>query len=446
MLRTLTLTNLALLLFLTLFLLGSLPHANAASCPIGDTPSLKWPLGTSYIASACVNGCRAVEGSSGQNTWTCNASAGYCTGYFTTTGDSCSGSDNTNGSCDANGNCTGSGSTGGTNGSGLVNVPMLPYSVIQGTDLSKAFEHTVKSLNNQNEFVRREVESLKILSENKLQGLYNLFRQNTDAVKSSQQHITDTRNESVRQTLELYKANDKLQQMIIKLSSGTGSDNAETHLKNISNAISNHFIGNSYSALAHLDNTVSRLDSVKRTLDDNYNSFTNYFAFRMDSLEKALSGIGGGGGDVDLSGVESGIGSLNTGIDSVKSGIDNLNGLLGGNGLTKPGISSGVNFGEMPLYGSDSLAALNTEITELQKEYSEKIKDFKKLFSFDVSKLNTGEYKEHSLSFRFANGQETNNKSIVLPTLVANSGLISSVLLFLAVLAGLRIVMGGGDR
>ncbi|MGG6371742.1 hypothetical protein ACQ5UA_18935, partial [Vibrio cholerae] len=142
---------------------------------------------------------------------------------------------------------------------------------------------------------------------------------------------------------------------------GTGDGDSETYLKNISNAISNHFIGNSYSALAHLDNTVSRLDSVKRTLDDNYNSFTNYFAFRMDSLEKALSGIGGGGGDVDLSGVESGIGSLNTGIDSVKSGIDNLNGLLGGNGLTKPGISSGVNFGEMPLYGSDSLAALNTE-------------------------------------------------------------------------------------
>ncbi|EGR0441722.1 hypothetical protein FG055_07090 [Vibrio cholerae] len=447
MLRTLTLTNLALLLFLTLFLLGSLPHANAASCPIGDTPSLKWPLGTSYIASACVNGCRAVEGSSGQNTWTCNTSAGYCTGYFTTTGDSCSGSDNTNGSCDANGNCTGSGGTGGgTNGNGLVTVPMLPYSVIQGTDLSKAFEHTVKSLNNQNEFVRREVESLKILSENKLQGLYNLFRQNTDAVKFSQQHITDTRNESVRQTQELYKANDKLQQMIIKLSSGTGSDNAETYLKNISNAISNHFIGNSYSALAHLDNTVSRLDSVKRTLDDNHNSFTNFFAYRMDSLEKALSGIGGGGADVDLSGVESGINSLNTGIDSVKSGIDNLNDLLSGNGLSKPGIGSGVDFGELPLYGEDAITKLNTEITDLQKQYSEKTKEFKKLFSFDVSKLNTGEYKEHSLSFRFANGQETSIKSSVFPALVANAGLISSVILFLAALAGLRIVMGGGDK
>ncbi|EKF9658510.1 hypothetical protein O1C77_002758 [Vibrio cholerae] len=442
MLRSMTNTFIAILVFITFFLLGSLPHANAASCPIGDTPSLKWPLGTSYIASACVNGCRAVEGSAGQNTWTCNTSAGYCTGYFTTTGDSCSGSDNTNGSCDANGNCTGSGSTGGTNGSGLVNVPMLPYSVIQGTDLSKAFEHTVKSLNNQNEFVRREVESLKILSENKLQGLYNLFRQNTDAVKSSQQHITDTRNESVRQTLELYKANDKLQQMIIKLSSGTGSDNAETYLKNISNAISNHFIGNSYSALAHLDNTVSRLDSVKRTLDDNHNSFTNFFAYRMDSLEKALSGIGGGGGDVDLSGIESGINSLNTGIDSVKSGIDNLNGLLSGEGLSKPGIGSGVDFGELPLYGEDAITKLNTEITDLQKQYSEKTKEFKKLFSFDITKLESGQYKDHSLTFKFANGATTKFTSGVFPALVDNAALISSVILFLAAFAGIKTIMG----
>ncbi|EJL8266424.1 hypothetical protein AB0416_000891 [Vibrio cholerae] len=443
MLRSMTNTFIAILVFITLFLLGSLPHANAASCPIGDTPSLKWPLGTSYIASACVNGCRAVEGSAGQNTWTCNTSAGYCTGYFTTTGDSCSGSDNTNGSCDANGNCTGSGGTGGgTNGNGLVTVPMLPYSVIQGTDLSKAFEHTVKSLNNQNEFVRREVESLKILSENKLQGLYNLFRQNTDAVKSSQQHITDTRNESVRQTLELYKANDKLQQMIIKLSSGTGSDNAETYLKNISNAISNHFIGNSYSALAHLDNTVSRLDSVKRTLDDNHNSFTNFFAYRMDSLEKALSGIGGGGGDVDLSGIESGINSLNTGIDSVKSGIDNLNGLLSGEGLSKPGIGSGVDFGELPLYGEDAITKLNTEITDLQKQYSEKTKEFKKLFSFDITKLESGQYKDHSLTFKFANGATTKFTSGVFPALVDNASLISSVILFLAAFAGIKTIMG----
>lgn len=443
MLRTLTLTNLALLLFLTLFLLGSLPHANAASCPIGDTPSLKWPLGTSYIASACVNGCRAVEGHNGESAWTCNTSLGYCTGYFTTTGDSCSGSDNTNGSCDANGNCTDSGSTGGTNGSGLVNVPMLPYSVTQGTDLSKAFEHTVKSLNNQNEFVRREVESLKIQSQNQLQGLYNLFRENTDAVKSSQQHITDTRNESVKQTQEFYKANDKLQQLIIKsadmlTSMATTRSIINSNADNIVRAVRDV-----QQTIVPLEFGLFDINENTRLVNQNLAALSEGLFLTMqentDKIVSAINANGGVSGNGDLSGVQSG-------IDSIKTGIDNLNGLLSGEGLSKPGISSGVNFGEMPLYGSDSLAALNTEITDLQKEYSEKIKDFQKLFSFDVSKLNTGEYKEHSLSFRFANGQETSIKSSVFPALVANAGLISSVILFLAALAGLRIVMGGGDK
>ncbi|HGS4550943.1 TPA: hypothetical protein ACMDOQ_003662, partial [Vibrio cholerae] len=99
------------------------------------------------------------------------------------------------------------------------------------------------------------------------------------------------------------------------------------------------------------------------------------------------------------SGIESGINSLNTGIDSVKSGIDNLNGLLSGEGLSKPGIGSGVDFGELPLYGEDAITKLNTEITDLQKQYSEKTKEFKKLFSFDITKLESGQYKDHSLTF-----------------------------------------------
>ncbi|EQB0495957.1 hypothetical protein ACYAPA_003780, partial [Vibrio mimicus] len=74
------------------------------------------------------------------------------------------------------------------------------------------------------------------------------------------------------------------------------------------------------------------------------------------------------------------------------------------------------------------------------------IKEFQKLFSFDTSKLNNGEYKDHSLSFIFANGERASVTSGVFPALVSNSGLISSVILFLAALAGLRIVMGGGDK
>ncbi|ELU8126782.1 hypothetical protein SDD14_003517 [Vibrio cholerae] len=441
MLRSMTNTFIAILVFITLFLLGSLPHANAASCPIGDTPSLKWPLGTSYIASACVNGCRAVEGSAGQNTWTCNTSAGYCTGYFTTTGDSCSGSDNTNGSCDANGNCTGSGGTGGgTNGNGLVTVPMLPYSVIQGTDLSKAFEHTVKSLNNQNEYVRREIESLKTQSINKLQGIYNSVTANTSAVKASQQHITDTRNESVRQTQEFYKANDKLQQIIIK-SADMITSMATTRSFINSNA------DNIVRAVRDVQQTISPLEfglfdinENTRLVNQNLAALSEgLFLTMQENTDKIVSAInangGGSGGDTDLSGVQSG-------IDSIKTGIDNLNGLLSGNGLSKPGIGSGVDFGELPLYGEDAITKLNTEITDLQKEYSEKTKEFKKLFSFDITKLESGQYKDHSLTFKFANGATTKFTSGVFPALVDNAALISSVILFLAAFAGIKTIMG----
>ncbi|MEI2452994.1 hypothetical protein V8007_17930, partial [Vibrio cholerae] len=137
----------------------------------------------------------------------------------------------------------------------------------------------------------------------------------------------------------------------------------------------------------------------------------------------------------DLSGVQSG-------IDSIKTGIDNLNGLLSGNGLSKPGIGSGVDFGELPLYGEDAITKLNTEITDLQKQYSEKTKEFKKLFSFDITKLESGQYKDHSLTFKFANGATTKFTSGVFPALVDNAALISSVILFLAAFAGIKTIMG----
>ncbi|EMS7711089.1 hypothetical protein V9N58_003627 [Vibrio cholerae] len=464
MLRTLTLTNLALLLFLTLFLLLLPSKASAEiECQIGiSSGSVSW-AGVTFGDKpyTCVRTCRYNLATVA----VCFVNNGTCHGEFISNGNHC---------------LNGAGQIDGSDGlrfGGNTVIPdpsadpQKPWDPNAPSPMPNKVQNVLNRMPTDTTSGRQQAQALKDMAYIEGMGvmtLDNILIKNSQLLDINKgysslmstmsgqlysiRNLSDYIEKNTSQTAAYSQMSaNTLGNILNKLSDsgsggGTGGGDSETYLKNISNAISNHFIGNSYSALAHLDNTVSRLDSVKRTLDDNYNSFTNYFAFRMDSLEKALSGIGGGGGDVDLSGVESGIGSLNTGIDSVKSGIDNLNGLLGGNGLTKPGISSGVNFGEMPLYGSDSLAALNTEITDLQKEYSEKIKDFKKLFSFDVSKLNTGEYKEHSLSFRFANGQETSIKSSVLPALVANAGLISSVILFLAALAGLRIVMGGGDK
>ncbi|EJL6474464.1 hypothetical protein NMR98_003351 [Vibrio cholerae] len=460
MLRTLTLTNLALLLFITLFLLLLPSKASAEiECQIGiSSGSVSWP-GVTFGDKpyTCVRTCRYNLATVA----VCFVNNGTCHGEFISNGNHC---------------LNGAGQIDGSDGlrfGGNTVIPDpsadpdKPWDPNAPSPMPNKVQNVLNRMPTDTTSGRQQAQALKDMAYIEGMGvmtLDNILIKNSQLLDINKgysslmstmsgqlysiRNLSDYIEKNTAQTAAFSQMSaNTLGNILNKLSdSGSGGGDSETYLKNISNAISNHFIGNSYSALAHLDNTVSRLDSVKRTLDDNYSSFTNYFAFRMDSLEKALSGIGGGGGDVDLSGVESGIGSLNTGIDSVKSGIDNLNGLLGGNGLTKPGISSGVNFGEMPLYGSDSLAALNTEITDLQKEYSEKIKDFRKLFSFDVSKLNTGEYKEHSLSFKFANGQETSIKSSVFPALVANAGLISSVILFLAALAGLRIVMGGGDK
>lgn len=157
-----------------------------------------------------------------------------------------------------------------------------------------------------------------------------------------------------------------------------------------------------------------------------------------DKIVSALNSGGSGGGNTDLSGVQSG-------IDSIKTGIDNLNGLLGGNGLDKPSVGSGVDFSGLPLYGDDAITKLNTEITDLQKQYSEKTKEFKKLFSFDITKLETGKYQDHSLTFKFANGVTTKFTSGVFPALVDNAALISTVILFLAAFAGVRTIMGGRE-
>ncbi|ENM5893642.1 hypothetical protein NTH50_001747 [Vibrio mimicus] len=177
------------------------------------------------------------------------------------------------------------------------------------------------------------------------------------------------------------------------------------------------------------------LQDINRNMETLGNSLTANATANTDKLLEAINSLGGTGGGSDLSGVQSG-------IDAINTGLDNLNGLLNGNGLTKPGTGSGVNFGEMPLFGADALEGLNTEITDLQSQYSEKIKEFQKLFSFDTSKLNDGQYKDHSLTFKLANGNVNSFTSGVFPALVDNAGLISSVILFIAAFAGIRAIMG----
>ncbi|WP_114772089.1 hypothetical protein [Vibrio cholerae] len=472
MLRTLTLTNLALLLFLTLFLLLLPSKASAEiECQIGiSSGSVSWSgeiLGDKPYT--CARTCRYNLATVA----VCFVNNGTCHGEFVSNGKHCL---MDNGQIDPSDGLRFGGNTVIRDPSADPQKPWdpnapssmpekvmnvirgMPRDTTSGIQQAQAFKD-IAYIEGIGVMTLDEllIKNSQLLDVNK--GFSSQINTVTGAV-NAMRNLSDYIEKNTFQTAQQSQmANNTLANILNKLSdsgSGGGSGLPDSQLnsfmgsmsttRSVISANSNNIVSavrDVREAVRPVEFGINQLNSNVSQLTENVGMMAEGLRNQMiedtDKIVSALNSGGSGGGNTDLSGVQSG-------IDSIKSSIDNLNGLLGGNGLTKPGISSGVNFGEMPLYGSDSLAALNTEITELQKEYSEKIKDFQKLFSFDVSKLNTGEYKEHSLSFRFANGQETSIKSSVFPALVANAGLISSVILFLAALAGLRIVMGGGDK
>ncbi|EGR0495208.1 hypothetical protein FG066_17460 [Vibrio cholerae] len=471
MLRTLTLTNLALLLFLTLFLLLLPSKASAEiECQIGiSSGSVSWSgetLGDKPYT--CVRTCRYNLATVA----VCFVNNGTCHGEFVSNGKHCF---LDNGQIDPSDGLRFGGNTVIRDPSADPQKPWdpnapssmpekvmnvirgMPRDTTSGIQQAQAFKD-IAYIEGMGVMTLDEllIKNSQLLDVNK--GFSSQINTMTGAV-NAMRNLSDYIEKNTFQTAQQSQmANNTLANILNKLSdsgSGGGSGLPDSQLnsfmgsmsttRSVISANSNNIVSavrDVREAVRPVEFGINQLNSNVSQLTENVGMMAEGLRNQMiEDTDKIVSALnsGGSGGNTDLSGVQSG-------IDSIKSGIDNLNGLLGGNGLTKPGISSGVNFGETPLYGSDSLAALNTEITDLQKEYSEKIKDFRKLFSFDVSKLNTGEYKEHSLSFRFANGQETSIKSSVLPALVANAGLISSVILFLAALAGLRIVMGGGDK
>lgn len=472
MLRTLTLTNLALLLFLTLFLLLLPSKASAEiECQIGiSSGSVSWSgetLGDKPYT--CVRTCRYNLATVA----VCFVNNGTCHGEFVSNGKHCL---MDNGQIDPSDGLRFGGNTVIRDPSAD---PQKPWDPNAPSSMPAKVQNVLNNMPRDTTSGIQQAQALKnmafiegmgvmtldelliknsqLLDINK--GFSSQINTMTGAV-NAMRNLSDYIEKNTFQTAQQSQmANNTLANILNKLSdsgSGGGSGLPDSQLnsfmgsmsttRSVISANSNNIVSavrDVREAVRPVEFGINQLNSNVSQLTENVGMMAEGLRNQMiedtDKIVSALNSGGSGGGNTDLSGVQSG-------IDSIKTGIDNLNGLLGGNGLTKPGISSGVNFGETPLYGSDSLAALNTEITELQKEYSEKIKDFQKLFSFDVSKLNTGEYKEHSLSFRFANGQETSIKSSVFPALVANAGLISSVILFLAALAGLRIVMGGGDK
>lgn len=144
----------------------------------------------------------------------------------------------------------------------------------------------------------------------------------------------------------------------------------------------------------------------------------------LEALSSQISGAGGTGGDVDLSGVESKLQGIQETLD--------------GKGMVGRPFEGQVDFEANGLYGTDAIENLEGEIEQLETKYQEQMEQFKSLFTFDESELADGTYVEHKWTFRFANGQVNSFTSGVFPALLENSSLIAAVLLFLAVLLGIK--------
>ncbi|WGY45003.1 hypothetical protein [Vibrio sp. ABG19] len=148
----------------------------------------------------------------------------------------------------------------------------------------------------------------------------------------------------------------------------------------------------------------------------------NALSSNVDALASQMGE--GTGEDIDMSGVESR-------LDGIQSTLD-------GDGLSGRSFEGKVDFESNSLYSEGAIEELQAEIETLEDQYQKQMGQFKSLFSFDASELNPGEYVEHKWQFHFMTGETVNFSSGVFPALLSNANLIAAILLFIAVMAGIR--------
>ncbi|EGR0774513.1 hypothetical protein EW121_05850 [Vibrio cholerae] len=462
MLRSMTNTYLALLLLITLFLLLLPLKANAEiQCQIGiSSGTVEWRgdlLGDRPYT--CVRTCKYLL----TNVAVCFVDDGTCVGEFVSNGQHCL---LDNGQIDPSDGLRFGGNRVVVDPSANPDTPwdpnapptmpnkvqnvlnQMPRDTSSGVDQAKALKSVAHiegmGVISLDELVKINNQSLSVTK-----GFSSQMGSMTSAI-NAMRNLSDYIEKNTFQTAQQSQiASNTLANILNKLSGG-GSGLPDSQFNSLMTSMSttrsmiSSNANNIVSAVRDVREAVRPVEFGINQLNSNVSQLTENVGMMaeglrnqmMEDTDKIVSALNSGGsGNGDLSGVQSG-------IDSIKTGIDNLNGLLSGNGLSKPGIGSGVDFGELPLYGEDAITKLNTEITDLQKQYSEKTKEFKKLFSFDITKLESGQYKDHSLTFKFANGATTKFTSGVFPALVDNAALISSVILFLAAFAGIKTIMG----
>ncbi|EPT8451062.1 hypothetical protein ACVS4I_001860 [Vibrio fluvialis] len=215
-------------------------------------------------------------------------------------------------------------------------------------------------------------------------------------------------------------------------------------LNGMSNYYFNAIMGNVSGLSGNFNQVNSNINGVSGQLNTLYSSLNSQMSSVAASVNTANGNITTLSGDVaalssqvsDLSGSLDGLGDVD--LSGVESKLQGIQETLDGNGLVGRPFEGQVDFEGNGLYGSDAIEKLEGEIDQLQEQYQEQMGQFKSLFTFDESQLNSGEYVKHEWTFTFANGRTNSFSSGVFPALLQNANFIAAVLLFLAVLLGIK--------
>ncbi|ENC9833883.1 methyl-accepting chemotaxis protein [Vibrio fluvialis] len=456
--RTAINTCLTLLLLFTAFLAVPVFADDDKVCPIGDIPINKFPLGTSLVYSACFDGCRAENGwqtdSGFQYVWSCGKDGtDFCTGHFTTTGESCTGQDDTNGSCDANGDCSPTPED-GTDPTDELDPNLVSYDVACGSyfydygntkgwngkcDGTLYVPDYTQPLNN----IKNTIEEARQLSFGNSAKLDTLSESVTQLSADTAQKLTETEENLSKKIDELsvQVENVDLSDLDPKFSELKSSLSS---LNGMSNYYFNAIMGNVSGLSGNFSQVNSNINGVSGQLNTLYSSLNSQMSSVAASVNTANGNITTLSGDVaalssqvsELSGSLDGLGDVD--LSGVESKLQGIQETLDGNGLVGRPFEGQVDFEGNGLYGSDAIEKLEGEIDQLQEQYQEQMGQFKSLFTFDESQLNTGEYVKHEWTFTFANGRTNSFSSGVFPALLQNANFIAAVLLFLAVLLGIK--------
>ncbi|EPR7087672.1 hypothetical protein ACU79H_001801 [Vibrio fluvialis] len=456
--RTAINTCLTLLLLLTAFLSVPALANDDKTCPIGDIPNNRFPLGTSLVYSACFDGCRAENGwqtdSGFQYVWSCGADGtDFCTGYFTTTGESCTGQDDTNGSCDANGDCSPTPED-GTDPTDELDPNLVSYDVACG---SYFYDYgNTKGWNGKCDgtlYVPDYTQPLKNIKDT-IEEARRLAFGNSAKLDTLSESVTQLSADTAQ---KLAETEDNLSKKIDKLSVQVENvdlsdldpkfselKSSLSSLNGMSNYYFNAIMGNVSGLSGNFSQVNSNINGVSGQLDTLYSSLNSQMSSVAASVNTANGNITTLSGDVaalssqvsELSGSLDGLGDVD--LSGVESKLQGIQETLDGKGLVGRPFEGQVDFEGNGLYGSDAIDKLQGEIDQLQEQYQEQMGQFKSLFTFDESQLNTGEYVKHEWTFTFANGRTNSFSSGVFPALLQNANFIAAVLLFLAVLLGIK--------